>query len=190
MFSALSPIISILLAIGIFIYFSNPMFADIKEIQTETNEYKEAVEKATEFNNVLQGLLVEANSLSSLELERLEMLVPDKIDEVRLLVDLKAMAENQDMLFGNIEVSEPVSNIYIDSSESSRISVSSDDFSSLEISFELIGTYEQLKAMLADVERSLVFMEILKFNFTISPDSDLQQYSFTVRMRSLTPFVQ
>jgi len=186
MLKTLSPIISIILALAIFFFFTKPMFAEVATIQEQTNEYSEAVQKAEEFNNYLQGLLAKRNSFSAAELERLEALVPDKIDEVRMLVDLNALTDAKGVLFGNIVVEESDDKQDTEGDDDSYSSISQEDFNSLDISFSVIGTYDQMKDLLEDIEKSLILMEVLGMDFQ-SIEGDLQQYNMKVRLYSLSP---
>jgi len=183
MLKTLSPILSIVLAVAIFFLFAKPIFSEIGSIQGETDEYKQAVDKAAELNSKLAGLVTERNSFSSLELERLERLVPYNIDEVRALVDLKALAESHNMLFGNIEVGSLGESGSVGSVETNSV-LSEKDFETLEISFGIIGTYEQMRSFLKDIERSLVRMEVTQFGTSVT-SGDLQLYTFTVQLYAL-----
>lgn len=186
MLRIISPILSIILAVAIFFFFAKPIFADIEEIQEETNEYREAVEKATEFNDFLQTLITTRNSFSSYELERLETLIPDDIDEVRALVDLKALAEQNGMLFGNIDVQgtreQQKATSFVPDEASNE--VTSADFKTADISFSVIGSYEQMLAFLQNIERSLILMDVVELNFK-GTESSLSLYNFTVRLYAL-----
>jgi hypothetical protein len=187
MFRTLTPIFSIVIAVAVFFFFAQPMFSEIKVVQDETNEYRIAVEKASEFNQLLQSLISKRNAFSARERERLEALVPDNIDEVKLLVDLEGIAKSHGMLLGNIMVSELTPATATADDEGSRID-SRESFSSVDISFDVIGNYEQLRSVLTDIERSLVLMEIVNITFE-SSSFDLQQYSITVRAYGFPPVV-
>jgi Tfp pilus assembly protein PilO len=186
MFRLISPIISIILAFVVFFFLAKPMFADIKANQDETNQYKEAVDKAAQFNNQLQSLITQRNSFSASQLKRLETLVPYDIDEVRALVDLKALAEQNGLFFGNIGVKEPKQSNSSKNAQAgtSGASMSAADFDSIDISFGVIGTYEQMRAFLSDIEHNLVMMDIMNLSFSTT-ESNLSLYNFTVRLHAI-----
>lgn len=186
MFKTLTPILSIVIALALFFFFTKPMFAEIGAIQDETDEYRQAVEKAALFNETLQELVNRQNALTAHQVERLEALVPDTIDQVKALVDIEAIIRGHGMLFGNISVEEPETVIETATQRTGVRSITEDDFATSEISFEFIGTYDQFRAALADIEKSLVTLEILNISFEAT-NVELQQYKITARLHALAP---
>lgn len=184
MFRVLTPIFSIIIAIAVYFVVTQPMFGEMQIVQDETNQYREAVDKAHLFNQTLQELLTKRKSFGAQEMERLEALVPNSVDEVKLLVDLEAMAERQQMLIGNISVDKPKVPVVRERNPEIPTTVTLENLSSIDISFSLIGTYDQFRSMLTDIERSLVLMEVISLSFTAS-ESDLYQFELTVRTHGL-----
>lgn len=190
MFRTITPIFSILAALGIFFFYVQPIYGDIRAVQDETAEYREAVERANEFNNLLANLIAQRNAFSANEMERLEAFVPDTIDVVSMLVDVEAIAAENGMSMGEIDVSDEASLAAPeeDAQSTTASNISYGDFITKEVSFQLIGTYDQMRDTLADLEQSLVLMDIVGFGFDVS-EGDLLQFEMTVRLYALTPSV-
>ena len=189
MIRTITPIFSIIIALVIFFFYAKPEFAVIKATQGETEQYTEAAATAAALNSELNALVDKKRSFSAGDLERLDALVPADINEVRILADLNEIARTHNMLFGNIDVknsdtenaaSGQTGTIEGDSGQ--RVVYT--DFLTSDITFSLIGTYEQFKSFLADVEKSLVLLEMLNIGFT-EGEGNLQQYTMTVRTFSL-----
>jgi hypothetical protein len=158
------------------------MFDEIRIVQDETSEYREAVQNAVLFNQTLQELINARNSFSANELERLEALAPASVDEIQLLVDIEALAESHDMLMGNITVDNAQNSVEGQAGGGEATSI--EELAYVDISFGLIGTYEQFRAMLGDMEQSLFRLEVMSIDFAVG-NSDLQQYEVTVRSYAL-----
>ncbi len=184
MFRTITPIFSVVLAIAMYFFFTGDIFTEIKTIQAETTEYEVAVQKGIEYNQKLESLLATKRSFSPLDSERVATLVPTDLDEVRVLVDLEAMAQTHKMLLGNIEVENGEVILAGVEEGVSSTEVGMRDFASADISFGLIGTYDQFRALLADIEKSLVLMEITNIDF-IATEGSLQQFDVTIRVYSL-----
>jgi hypothetical protein len=189
MIRSLTPLLAILVSVGIFIYFIQPMYAEINGVQSETTEYGEAVAKAAEFNQLLNSLISKRNSITAGNLERLEVLVPDNIDPVRVLVDLEALAGRNNMIFGNVNIEEreaagdDAGKNNPDAMDGSPIG--EDDFVPIGISFSLIGSYEQFQSMLRDMERSLTLFELKNISLEAS-EGNLAQFNMEIEMYELT----
>lgn len=61
-----------------------------------------------------------------------------------------------------------------------------DQYSTLEIGFSVEGTYDDFRAFLEDLERSLVLMEVTSVAFG-SSEGDSIPFSVTIRLHSLNP---
>lgn len=187
MMRTITPVFSIIIALVVFFSVSKPMFTEIDDIKAQTAQFQEAVDSAQSRNQKLEELINKKQGHDSRDLEYLDALVPQDVDEVKMLVDLKEMAEKHNMLIGNIGVEgggtgSPAS----DASSEVSGAISYNSFSTADITFGLIGTYEQFKSFLADMERSLVLMEVINITFA-SGEGDLQQYDLTIRAFGLPP---
>lgn len=185
MFRTITPILSIAIALFAYFFYIQPLFTDINSVKQEIAQYDEAVKNANEKNQLLNNLIAKKNSYSEFERNRLDSLIPREVDEVRLLVDLTEIARSHNMLIGNISVSNNVdASGFSSNTANSNDSVDHNSFINSDITFGLIGTYEQFKGFLQDIERSLVLMEIINIAFT-SGDGSLQQFDMTVRIFAL-----
>lgn len=106
MFKAPTPIIGILVAIGLFFSYVRPTFEEIKGIQSETAEYAQAVEKASALQARINELKARQSSIPLADLERLEAFLPDRVDEVAALIDLDALAGKHRLVLGDITVGD------------------------------------------------------------------------------------
>lgn len=179
----LTPILSILIALAIFFLFTQSIIADIRTTQSETKEYRDAVANAAKFNQKLNELVQRAHSFSAQDVERLETLTPKSVNEVKLLVDLEEMIRSHGMFLGNISVSESTEK-EVRSDTKPGITYE-EDFIPSDVSFTLIGTYDQFRGLLADIERSLVLMDVTHLKFS-AKEGALQQYEVTIRTYALT----
>ena len=174
MIRTITPIFSIVIAVAIFFLYTEPKFAVIKQIQGEAKQYSAAVEKAEQRNQHLNEKHAQKRAHSPENLERLEALVPTSIDEVKVLTDLSELAKKHNMLFGNVSVTNNDSE-YAPPTTANDQFVEYGNLTYTDIDFSLIGTYEQYKQFLADVESSLVMLEVQDISFSTG-EGLFQQY--------------
>ena len=182
MIRTITPIFSIVIALVIFFLYTKPMFAEVKSVQNDTARFVGAAAKAQELNAALTSKLGEKRSYDPENLERLDALVPESIDEVRVLTDVSEIARTHNMLFGNVSVKKSEENKEVSNAQTIRYT----DIADTNIAFSLIGTYDQFKAFLADIEMSLVMLEITNIGFTAG-EGELQQYEVSVNLFALPP---
>jgi len=188
------PIAALAISVLVLFFFVRPLYAELRIVQAESAQYGNVLDKATEFNRLLTSLYSEQESFPALDRERLDMWVPTKIDEVRALVDLEYLAAQHGMTFRDItaelEATEVEGEGVASQGNNRRTSESKGLFSgrleSQDISFTVLGTYEQLRDFLYDVERSVVLMEVVGIVFG-DGGGELNNYQVTVRLYRLAP---
>ena len=179
----LSPFLSIIVAIVLFVFFIKPTYYETNALRDDAREYREAASSYIEFTEILKQKIEEKEKFTSCE-KKLNLLIPEEIDSTQLLVDLKSLANRNGLLFGNIVVVEGEA---LDMEEEDEDSVI-DERARLvptDISFELIGTYSQFKSFLEDLESSQVLFEVTSLTFDTTEQKMFQQFSFTVRTYAL-----
>ena len=189
MFKTLTPIFSIIIAFAIFFFFTKPLYTEVQGLKKETTGYTNAINNASQFNQKLQQLKQKKDSFDERDVERLNGLVPNSINGVGMLVNLSKLVSAHGMLLGTISVQSDDNTKASANKKVSRTPVSSGDSTDLvssDIAFTLIGTYDQLRSLLKDMERSLVPMDIVHVSFT-AVEGNLQQYAITIRTYALTP---
>jgi Tfp pilus assembly protein PilO len=186
MFKSLTPILTIITAIILFVFFTQPIYEEIKLINAETADYNSTAEQYSVFNGKLQALLAKKNQINVAQLERLDTMLPATVDIPRVLIDLEYMARSKGMLFGNVVIDSESSRL-----KNSRSTNANQEQNSVNkalvsstITFDVIGRYGQFKGFLESLESSLSFMEITRISLTTSSEV-FQQYSVTVRMYTL-----
>jgi hypothetical protein len=183
MIRLMSPLFAIVLSLVIFLFFTRSMFADVKEMRVETAKYQDALDKAEMINEELQNKIAVKRGYSSVELERLNAIVPTDLNEVRALADLSARARVHRLLFGNVVLTEGNSSSgYFEDVDGAGLKY--EDLQYRDIEFSIIGTYDQFKAFLNDLEQSLSFYEVVKVH-TTGGDGQLQQFTVVVRIFAL-----
>ena len=193
MLRTITPILSILAALLLFVLFTKPQYAEIQSLRAEIGHYEKATNEYAEFQQKIKSLLARRDAVSLVERERLDKFVPTEIEVTRLLVDLEALAKEKGMLFGNIKTEEPKEAkpsaqqaSVAGSAEGGEYAVPSTSSAlvTADITFDVIGTYEQFKQLLVALESSLTVYEVTNIGLLAS-ESEFQQFSVTVRSYAL-----
>lgn len=106
----LQQIIVLAVALGAVFFYVQPKFVEIRGLQEEVTEYQEAVNRATEFNDLLNSLLNRINALSRTDLVALETFLPAEVDSVLVARDLETIAVRNNMLVESISLNETADN--------------------------------------------------------------------------------
>jgi len=172
----LMPIILIGISVVVFIMFINPGVERIKIVDSEAAEYSEALTKSRELRALREELNSVYNSFPTNDLDFLKKMVPDHVDNVRLIIEIDNIASQYGMTVRDAELANS------DSSDGSEgvIDLPGRGKEEISLSFSVIASYESFLKFLGDLEQSLRIVDIESVDFTAS-DLDLNEYSLTVK---------
>lgn len=163
------PIILILASVGLFYTFIDPTYQDTKVLLEQEAKFDEALDKSRELLSIRDTLLAKRNAFTEFDLERLNKLLPDHVDNVRLAFDLDGIASKYNMRVKNIQISEQAGR------QGGGVGPDSNPFDSVALSFSVAASYEDLLSFLRDLEKSLRIVDVSVLSFS-SPSGDLYEY--------------
>ena len=172
------PLILAVASIGLFVMYTNPAYKDAQVLAVQANAYEEALQKAQELRTVRDELLAKRNSFSANDIAKLERVLPDNVDNIRLIIDINNIAVRHSLSLTNVSVGE-----MSDSSVARKEGVvgsSGDPVGSVEVGFTLSATYDGYLAFLQDLEHSLRIVDITGVTFK-AETSGRNSYDFTIR---------
>ncbi len=175
MIKFLIPIIFVGTAAGLFFGYIDPTYSSVKGLKGENQQYSDALDKAKELQAVRDRLLSKYNTFQGSDLDRLQKLLPDAIDNVRLILDLDNMASRYAMRTRNVTVSNE------SAPAQGTVGPDVNRFGTATITFSVIGSYENFLAYLRDLETSLRLVDITTVVFQVNQGSDLNTYTITVK---------
>jgi Tfp pilus assembly protein PilO len=172
------PIILIVASAGLFFLFIDPTYENTKQLKIDNQEYDEALEKVNQIREIRDGLLSKYQVLSEDDLDRLKKLLPDHIDNVRLILDIDSIAETHGMLAKGIALSKSAAN-------TSSVISKGVSYNNVSVTFNVESTYDEFKRFVKDLNQSLRIIDIVSLSFTptnISKNKDL--YTFRVKLQT------
>lgn len=175
------------LAGGIFFLYTKPHYDDIKIAQTQIREYNAALDKAAELQQRKQELLSKYNAFNPTDIDRLQKLLPDHVDNVRLILDLDNLAVRYGLGLQNVDVSKVASQGAKSQTSIGAIGASNQKYDSVTLTFSTKGTYENFTKFLADLESDLRIVDLV--TLSISGASSDTQSAGSARIASASQYV-
>jgi hypothetical protein len=174
MIRGLLPFIFVITAIGLFFGYIDPAYDDVKALKIEEDKFSQALDKSKELKAVRDKLLSRYNTFSTNDIDRLSKLLPDNVDNVRLVLDIDNIASVYNMRIKDVTVSR------IEERDAGIIGPSADLYESVILTFSVISSYENIKLFLKDLEASLRIVDVIETSFS-QPVGDLYEYSIGIR---------
>src|SRR3989339_1994705 len=97
------PIILVGIAISVFFVFANPLFNEISTIREEVKSYNEALDNSKALENERDKLTAKYNAINPENLAKLEKLLPENVDNIRLILEIEQIALPYGMILKDIK---------------------------------------------------------------------------------------
>lgn len=169
---ALLPLLLIIIAIATFFWWTNPNYTNVKNLQVQLGQSNEALANADQLEQLKAKLVDKENSFNQDDLAKLQKLLPDNVDNIRLFLDIQGIASRYGASIQDISVADQTSGQKTTGTQA--IGPSSKQYSQLALAFSVSMSYENLSLFLKDLERGLRVFEIKSLGFTAddkSPDT-------------------
>lgn len=149
----------------------------IQVLRNSKKEYIAALESAQDLESRRTELATQYNSLSEQDLQNLESLLPNNVDNIKLVLELESLAKKYDILIENPKIQDFTASpstgvIGQDIRNSSGLG---DGLYSLygtsDLSFNISSNYQNIKLFLDDVEKNLRLIEISSIQIKV-PEQD------------------
>lgn len=169
-------IIMILAAIGAIVFFAVPRYQAVADMRQEEAQLTEALANARKLEEARQDLLDRYNSFESEDLRRLETMLPDNIDNVKLIIELDALAA---------QYSLPLQNVTVENNEETAPGVAvidqgTSEYGIVQLQFTVRGPYERFVQFLQDLERSLRIIDVRSLQFQTTNEAGIYQYALVI----------
>lgn len=176
----LTPIILAVAAVGLFVVYTNPVYQGTKALQTKLSAYNDALNKSQELRAVRDQLLSKRNTFAASDVQKLQDMLPDNVDNIRLIIDINNIASHHNLSLQNVSLGTLAPGR--SSQNALAVGSSGDPVGSVEIGFSVTTDYDTMLAFLQDLEHSLRLIDIEKLSFTASPAAaGSESFSFSIR---------
>jgi len=161
---------------GLFVYYIDPLYKETQVLEEEKNQYDEALNKSKELRSIRDALLSKYNTFSAEDLERLNKLLPDTVDNVKLIMEINGIASRYGMVLKEVALS-------VVSSEDSKEIFGPDEknYGSINIGFSVASVYNNFIAFIEDLEKSLRVVDVVSISFQ-SSETDFYKYSVNLEI--------
>jgi hypothetical protein len=180
---------------GVFFFGLDPALKRHDALKQQKELLNQSVERADQLETKRNELINSYSQFSLQDKASLEYLLPDAVDNVRLIVDMNSIArdKNRGIIISNIAISgldtELTSSKEKQNSEEIKNKArnqnilntldTQDKLGVVTLSFTITSTYENFKSFMQDLEKSLRLVDIVALDITKGEQS-LNSYSITL----------
>lgn len=184
------PIILILASIAAFFVVIDPQYDEVKVLKIKKERNNDFLKKAEILEQRKSELRRSYDAIPESDRKQLEKLLPDTVDNVRLILDINSIAETYGVVIKDISVSSEETKSSENTSEFSGQPGFVDESSiaanslvgTIDLNFSVSATYEVFNEFMKDLEDKLRIVDIRSID--ISRDSSSSVYDYKVGLET------
>lgn len=195
----ITPIILIGIAVTVFFLFTNPIYTSsnraapgIVELRAQASSFDEALSNSKALENERDKLTAKYNSINPTDLANLQKLLPNNVDNIRLILEIGQIAAPYNMVLKDVKYNakENTSTAAENTIQGGgNLKEAPKDYGIFDLEFSTSGTYNNFISFTRDLERNLRIVDISSISFSSSGTggagstkaSDVYTYNFKIK---------
>lgn len=154
--SSTSTLSYIIISIAVLYALVLPKWDELSVLRAEESKYQDAILKTQQIEQKKNDLLAKFNEVKSEDRARIESLIPDKYDYVRLVSQIDSIGSRYGISIDKVQSREHDTSVGNSIGEAAPPKI----YKSATISFTFNSTYENFNKFMDDLERSLRILDI------------------------------
>ncbi|MCA9352572.1 type 4a pilus biogenesis protein PilO [Patescibacteria group bacterium] len=169
-------IIVTIISLAAFVLIVQPQYAAIKDMQVRGGQLEGVLDNARKLQSLRDSLLEKRNEIANSDIRRLEKLIPESADNVKLILEFEQIADRYGL---SIQAASTTKEDESGEQQAQNFDIESKDYGIITLDFTINGGYAEFISFLKDVEKNLRITDIREFSIT--PPTGLEaDYSFNL----------
>jgi Tfp pilus assembly protein PilO len=183
----LLPTILIGISIAIFFVFVTPFYAEISDLKTKVASFDEALSNSKALENERDKLTQKYNAITKSDLERINKLLPENVDNIRLILEIEKIAAPFGMILKDVRYNPVKADTNSTPAVQAATTVSQKKYGVWDLEFATSGTYTNFLNFIKALESNLRIVDIASVDFSSDSgvvagvDSSTYKYSFKIK---------
>lgn len=160
---------------------TKPQYDDILAMQEQETELGEVLDNARTLQQLRDGLLEKRKSFRSADLERLEQLIPENSDNVKLILELQKIAHQYNL---ELQTASSEKDEEGDDKPQSNFDVQTKDYGIITLEFGVSGAYSDFISFLASLEKNIRLTDVRSISIATNVSDDNQSYDYDMSVET------
>jgi len=168
----------IIISIATFVLFVKPIYTETKALESKKTEFKQVLDNSKKLQTLRDSLLDKRKELSASDLRRLEKLIPENADNVKLIIEFQQIAERYGLELQSVSAQK---NEEVISDSNKNFDIESRDYGIISLDFTVSGGYSEFVSFLEDIENNLRITDIRSLSLS---GGESQKYDFSMTIET------
>jgi len=149
-----------------------PRYDNLQAVKEEVVTYDSSLETAEKLKISREELIAKYNSIPKTDLDGIKTLLPDSVDNIRLIIQLDSLATKNGLStlravdYKSDAVTAPGATGASTTTEMQGVAGANKPYGEFTISFQTTGQYKNFLAFLSDLEQNLRLVDVTSVDFT------------------------
>lgn len=171
--------------------FVNPMYEELNMLKSKASAYDQALTNSKALENERDKLTKKYNSISTDNLDKLNKLLPDNVDNIRLILEIEKVAAPYGMVLKDVKYdsAKPTTDKNGATLGGDTSKTGNKDYGSWDLEFTTEGSYNNFLNFIRDLENNLRIVDIYAIQFASdtalgsnkSPLTQSYKYGFRIK---------
>ena len=178
--------LSILMIVAVvagFAAFIVPHYHQISALRVQEADYQTILQNARTLQEERNTLVTKYNSFDPQVLAKLNQMLPNNPENMKLILELYALASQYGLSLQNVKIEDPAADASQTAVARPGAVAPNNEIGTLKINFSVAGPYGGFTDFLRAVEKSLRIIDIQKISFSAADDK-AQGFQYTVGIKT------
>jgi hypothetical protein len=177
----LMPFLLILISIGVFFFFIDPQYKELKAVQEQIKENDKMLALTKDLQRERENLEDKFKNISDKDKAKLEKVLPSAVDNVRLILDINNIADDFGIVISGIGVTGGPNEATNEKSKNPTTAKTTGEYGKISLSFSTSASYDVFKAFISRLEESLRLVDVRGFTITTGQSAF---YNYTINLET------
>ena len=190
MIKYLTSAILIGISVTVFLFFTKSLYTSIQDLRAQQSIYNEALNNSKDLENERDKLTAKYNAISLDDLARIKKLLPDSVDNIRLILEIERLALPYGMVLKDVQYNAAQS-----ATTNGAVAVGGSGreakggYGSWDLEFSVTGTYNNFINFTKTLENNLRIVDISSIQFASASGiglnkSGTETYRFAYKIKT------
>jgi Tfp pilus assembly protein PilO len=148
-------------SIAAFVMFIKPRYENLQTVKKEVASSNSNLSTAAKLKTSREELIAQYNSIPKADLDNLKTLLPDSVDNIRLIIQIDSLATKNGLsTLRNVDYKA-----VDEKAQSASPETIKRPYGEFIISFQTVGQYSNFLAFLSDLEQNLRLVDVMAVEF-------------------------
>jgi len=180
--------ILIVISVAIYLTYTSGVWGEASAVKDVNDQYSSAIAGAEKLVSVREKILKDYNNVSATDRDNLDKMLPDTVDNIRLVIDLNNIAMQHGFALKGITASTKTDGTSGSNTNGGNFNragsignIASPTLDTVAVSFSVSAPYQQFISFMQDIEANLRIMDITHLSVSAN---DTGTYDFSVQLNT------